>query len=141
MVKIGTAFQLAGTGNHLRVISEPNEKGEVVCVSITDSSHYPDSTCHLEPGDHEFITKRSAVLYKSMGMHLWPAAVIERHLQSQLPRRRFVSGSAAAIEGILQGTLRQYEDFSPEILKRIIDGALLSDDIPEFYRALIKPLR
>ena len=120
MAKIGTAFQGTWMDTHLWVvISEPTSGGEVLCVNLTDSKNYPESTCHLAIGDHEFITKPSAIVYKSKGLKLWSVTALQNSIDSQM--------------------VRQYDDFKPEIIKRIIEGAFASDDMPPFRLALIKP--
>jgi len=119
VAQIGTAFKVAGIGCHLWVvISEPDSEGMVVCVNLTDSNNYPDSSCHLKVGDHAFITKPSAIMYKKARM--WKDADIDDRLVS--------------------GKIIQHEDFRPDIIKLVIDGALRSDDLPPFLHAQIKPL-
>jgi len=119
MAAVGTAFKVTGAGYHLWVvISKPNNDGNVVCVNLTDSNNYLDSTCHLQVGDHEFITKSSAVMYKKA--RLWREADIAKRIRS--------------------GQLTQYPDLRPEIIKQIIDGALCSDDLSPFLHVHIKPI-
>jgi len=121
MPKIGTSFQCTGTDNHLWVvISEPTTDGEVLCVNLTDLNNYPESACHLAIGDHEFITKPSAIVYKSKGVRLYPEKAIEN--------------------GIKSGVFKQYPDFRMEIIKKIIAGAFASDDMPPFRLIHVKPL-
>ncbi len=121
MAAIGTAFQAAGLENHLWiVISAPTEEGEVVCVNITDARHYPESACHINLGDHDFITKPSVIMYKSKGVRLYPVSAIAN--------------------GFNSGMLKRHPDFKPEVIKRIIDGAFASDDMPPFQLKHIKPI-
>src|SRR2546423_1478389 len=118
MVKLGTAFQLKGDGNHLWVvISERNSEGKVVTVNLTDARHYPESTCHLAIGDHVFINKPCVIRYKSP--RLWRASDIERYLTS--------------------GTFIQHPDISAALMDRIIEGAFASEDLPPIFLAYIKP--
>ena len=121
MAKIGTAFQATGFDNHLWiVISEPTKAGEVLCVNVTDAKNYPDSTCHLAIGDHEFIKKPSVIVYKSKSVRLWPEKAIDN--------------------GIRSGSFKQYADFTKEILEKIITGAFRSEDMPPFRLVHVKPL-
>lgn len=119
MAQIGTAFQVNGAGNHLWVvISAPIVDGKVVCVNITDANNYPESTCRLAVGDHEFITKPSVMMYKKA--KLWRDAYID--------------------SSIISGQINQHPNVRREIMARIIDGAFRSDDIAPYLLAYIKPL-
>jgi hypothetical protein len=87
-------------------------------VNLTDSKNYPDSPCHLKVGDHAFITKPSAVMYK--GAKLLRAAEIDARIAS--------------------GHVKRHPDFSPGILKAIIAGAFVSDDMTMSLQSYLKQI-
>jgi hypothetical protein len=87
----------------------------VVVVNLT-SKTLDDQSCILRPGDHPFVTKETAIAYiradcLSLG-------------QIQ----------AAVSHGIWE----QRQKFRPEVLRRIQNGALVSDDIPVKFRGPVR---
>lgn len=81
-------------------------------VNITDRATCKDHSCLIDVGDHESITKPSAVFYKKA--LLQPYAGVKRAL---------ALGAKAG--------LTIYADCSAELLARIIDGAFRSEHLSE----------
>ena len=80
-------------------------QGEVLTVNITDAA-FEDSTCILQPGDHACVIKPSAVRYRSA--KAWRVQELQKNLALC-----YVHPDLA----------------SAELLKRIIDGGLKSEDL------------
>src|ERR1017187_3704907 len=119
----GTAIKLGSDAfkSHLWiVVSDVHpEKGVVLAFNLTDKDHYPNSACILNPGEHEFIEKMSAVRYFSP--KLWnPQHIAEK---------------------IRDGTFVQYKNASEALLEKIIAGAHNSEDLDPYYLEFLPPIR
>lgn len=102
------------------VISEPAKDGDNVLL-VNFSSVKPgvrfDQACVLEAGEHRCITKRTFVYYHFARVE--PARELERKISC---------GEATS----------PYPPVSPEILKRIREGAAVSKSIKRGYRQLLR---
>ena len=82
------------------VVSEVHpQKKVVLAFNLTDRDNYPTCCCILNPGEHEYIEKPSAVRYFSP--KLWDP-------QAQLAAK------------IKDGTFEQYQDASEALLEKIV---------------------
>ena len=108
MPQPGTVFQLVGDGHHFWIVISPVRNGNVLAVNITDVKHSPDSTCKLNVGDHPGITKSSVAYYRKA-----------REFDEQAIDREIQAGLA----------VRQLPDCRPAVLQRIINGAIIADDL------------
>jgi hypothetical protein len=114
----GTVFRPnADPDFHRWVIISKEHKGRVLMVSITDRTKMPDHSCLIDVGDHGSITKPSAVYYKK---------AITQPFEGV--KKAIAAGSGLTI----------YEDCSPELLARIIQGALRSEDLSEHFLEYLK---
>jgi len=100
-----------GFGKHLYIIiSSQCPKGRVLMVNITTAYNVPEqfSKCFIHPGEHPFIDHRSAIAYS----------------------RAKICSYSALEAGIRVGSILERDGISPELLKRIQDGAINNDDLP-----------
>jgi hypothetical protein len=106
-------------GNHLWiVISAPTSNGEVALVNLTTHGRSPSCgrACTLiTTGEHPYVTRESCVYYRAA--YLNPLAPL-----------------LAARE---QGTLRQHEPLSTELLRRVQDGALAHNMVARIVKHAI----
>ena len=109
MPQIGTVFQVVPEGgNHFWIVVSAPLNGKVLAINVTDAVHSPDSPCKIAPREHPRVYKESVAYYRKA--------------------REF---EAARIDELLQNSqnLRKLENCSPELLKRIIEGARVADDL------------
>lgn len=95
---------------HLHVIITDTAKYPDRVVLVSFSRVWPgcDPACLLEPGDHPFIREKTYVAYE------WAR-----------------NPSLTSLQQLFQnGECEEREPASPELVQRIIDGALQSDEIP-----------
>ena len=117
-VKAGSAFFVPSTGgffnpagSHLFVaLTDPDEKGDFISVSVMTLRGNLDQTCVLEVGDHEFVTRRSCVNYLQANKQY--AVQTEKDLTS--------------------GNCKPAADVKPELLARMRRGLLASGNTPQF---------
>lgn len=87
-----------------------------IVTSISSLRERSDRTCLLYPGDHEFIRQNSFVAY-------YTSVVREtRQLLAGIDSRKFVPK----------------QPMDPEIMARILKGALESRQTPDFIRQLLQ---
>jgi len=119
----GTAVKLKSDAfqSHLWiVVSDVHPtRGVVLAFSLTDKANYPGCCCTLNPGEHEYIQKASAVRYFSP--KLWKPEQI-----------------AAKIK---DGTFVQYKNASAALVEKIVAGAHNSEDLDPYYLEFLPPAR
>jgi hypothetical protein len=92
--------------DHLLIIcSDPLADGSVVAFNLTSKDWDSDLTCVVKPGEHPYVKHDSVIAYH------WGEFLTPRH-----------------IERLLLFAPVQYGPVSPELLRRIQEGALASDD-------------
>ncbi len=102
------------------IITDPNEKGEVIIVNVTSynssNSIKLEQTCQLNSGDHPFIKNSSIVNF--------PKATV-----TTLDKIR---------DGINGGVIKERGDYnlSKDLLERIQVGATKSEGIPDKCKKL-----
>lgn len=99
-----------GYGEHLWfIVSDPAFDGEhVVIANFTGFKSWQDPTCIVDVGDHPFITKKTCVYYAKSKI------VTSADLETQLSCGSIILG----------------EPLSPDLLKKIRDGAAASRRTP-----------
>jgi hypothetical protein len=101
------------------VLSDPVlNPAKVLIVNLTGQYGYPteDASCVLQPGEHEWITKPTLVLYSHAETRT--AADLLRYRNSNR-------------------VVREYAAFSVPVLRRVLDGAARSPRLAiEFYDLL-----
>ena len=110
MALLGKMFRLTEqeiTCHYWIIISEPLG-GMVLSINLTDGGKCQDSPCHLRIGEHQCITKPSAVNYRKSKE--FRADI----LLAELENPRF---------------LQFYEEASPALLSKIVEGAKQADDL------------
>jgi hypothetical protein len=108
MPNIGTCFQIIPEGsNHFWIVISKAKSGQVLAVNLTDSENC-QSPCHFEVNEHPTIVKPSCVFYKKA--NVFSAEKIDSELEKST-------------------TVRKLDDFSPELVKRIIEGARSAEDL------------
>jgi hypothetical protein len=114
----GTTFLLEAAGSHLWVIlSDPQADPEhVVQVSLTTWHARKEQACILERSDHPWVTHRTCVHYQG-------AMVVKL---SQL------------YDGKDTGKLTIQQRMSPDLLKRMWQGAAQSDRLPTGCREILR---
>lgn len=123
-MNLGETFVGYDSGNHLWVVvSVPTERGEIAIVNLTTHTRRRGCGDHcvtVGPGEHAFVRHESCVYYRE--------AVLR-------PVQPFIEEKA-------HSRLRQWEPFSPELLRRVQEGALASP-IPDidFKDAVRETLR
>jgi hypothetical protein len=114
MALIGTVFQVVPEGgNHFWVVISKEKKGMVLAVNSTDAKKCPDSPCKLHIGDHEAITKPSAIIYRFA--REFEAAKIEALCDDGAYIRRLPNCSAALLQRIIAGA-KQADDLTLRLL-------------------------
>jgi hypothetical protein len=112
MPTIGTCFQLLlseeSEENHFWIVISKPIDGRVLVANLTDRGKCPDSPCQFVPNEHPVITKASAIYYYKA--RTFEVAAIDAQLQSQ----RYV---------------RQLPPFPPDLVKRIIEGTKVAEDL------------
>lgn len=107
-------------GNHLwMVLSTPTADGQIALANLT--THGRLSTCGdscvvVKPGEHPYVVRASCIYYR--GALLNPVAPLD--------------GAKA------RGVLQQHEPCTPELLRRIQDGALASRFVAGAVKAAIR---
>lgn len=107
------------------VISEPTkDKNHLVTVNITSQRIDKDQSCVVYPGEHEFITRESVVLYS--GARIVPEPAILTALSAGLLRKHKRVGNTLLIR-IRNGAAKT--KFFPLAAKRIMiaQGILPAD--------------
>ena len=119
----GTAIKLRSSAckTHLWiVVSDVHpEKNVVLAFNLTDRNNYPDCCCILNPGEHEYIEKPSAVRYFSP--QLWNPQQLAKEIKA--------------------GTFEKYQDASEVLLKKIVVGAYNSEDLAPYYLEFLPPMK
>lgn len=91
--------------NHLWIVISAPVQGHIALVNLTThTTGCIDDSCHMEPGDHPFVTRRSCVYY----------------------RRAIMNPLAPLLEADARGILRRHEPLVPDLLRRVQLGALAS---------------
>jgi hypothetical protein len=109
---IGTCLQLRSSSisnPHYWFIVLGPYKGHYFCANATDAKEKSDRSCVLLAGCHPQITKESVIHYRLS--KLFPAAKLEAEVRAET-------------------NFRVYSSCSPEVVKQILDGALVSDLLP-----------
>jgi len=96
------------------VLTPPDDTGEVVIVNFT-SDHF-DTTCPIEVGEHPFVKHRTFVRYQDAV--LTSAKLLQK--------------------GVSKGFLQPHKPLSPALLKRIREGAVISDFTPAKVVSAVK---
>ena len=86
------------------VITSSNVQGKCAIVNVTSYDPNDDRSCVLQPGDHPFVRHPSVVRYQ--GATIADAGLIER--------------------AIREGVVKARGAVSPDVLRRVQEGALLS---------------
>jgi hypothetical protein len=117
---IGDAFLLSTppNGNHLFIVIALTNNGNYLCVNATTRRYNSDKSCVLTPGlgVPDFIVHESVIAYKH-AREISPAKILELIKSNQVTR---------------QGCC------SMDILKKIQQGALISRQIPNKYKQILK---
>ncbi len=108
----------AGGPSHLWiVITRPTKEREVVIVNVTSWRSLADPTCVLQPGDHQFVRRKSYIEYR-------------RAKRVSVDEIRVLLNSGGCVE---------YDTASPSLLERILDGAAERKDyIPHKCRDILR---
>lgn len=101
-------MSLPSYGNQLQVLS-------VNISSVHEDGRY-DNTCEIDVGEHPFVNRKSYVYYRRMRMD-----------------------SVEHIEGLVNsGLFPAKENCSPELLQRILEGALTSIHTSREFKQIIQ---
>lgn len=100
----GTVFRLLAEDTHPWIIISEERDGFVFAVSVTDASKHPNSSCMLKAGEHEGISKNSAVYYRKcreldvreVKRNLHRYATIYPNLCSKPMLQRIIAGAFAS---------------------------------------------
>ena len=103
--------------NHLWVeISDPlRDENHILVVTFTTYRPWKDGTCRIQPGEHEFVTEETCVQYLACGEV--KLGVLEEWLDS--------------------GRIATKKPVSPELLRRIREGAFDSNHTPGFAKKIL----
>jgi hypothetical protein len=113
----GDCFRGKSTDRHLQVVLAGATDRHIVCVNATSfgSQLDGDRSCVLRKGDHPAIVHDSCIVYE---------------------RARLVS-IADIQRGLRVGLLETLAKLQPEILARIVAGALESENTPGFVISIL----
>jgi hypothetical protein len=101
--------------HHLLIIcSDSLPDGSVVAFNFTSQRWDSDQTCVIKVGEHPYLVRDSVIAYK-FGRSLTPRQIAQ--LQLLAPK--------------------EYGPVSPELLLRIQEGALKSDQTPEYIKKIM----
>jgi len=115
-LNLGDTFRDEGDNPHLRmVIAGPTPNGLAAIANFSSWFDGCDDACVVHQGDHPYLAHDSFVVYQKA--RLLPVSDIQRLLDT--------------------GYCTPHRHLSNELLKRIRDGAILSDFTEEGIRALI----
>ena len=116
-MKPGTVFQLVGSENHPRIILSNPSRGYVLVCNLSDRRKWPESPCLIDLGEHEWVTKDSAVPF---------------HYLTTLPFDKFPVA-------LRDNRIRISAVPFPEIrVTQIIAAILASDAVSERFKAFLK---
>lgn len=119
MLTCGDTFLIEdedGPECHLWIVITPPNEGEVVIVSVTTKRKKSEILVVLNKGDHPFIEHESVIAYR------YSKVVTTESVEA----------------AIRNGTARQREAASPNLLKRAQEGLLESDFTPNGIKSLYK---
>lgn len=116
-----TAFLLPNTGGigrehepHLHVcVTAPDKDGNVLCVPIGSHQEGMDTTCILDKGDHDYITRKSIVYYG--------------HAK--------IKKSKLIIDNINSKNYEHWEDVKQDVFSRVTKGVLSSTHMKPALRS------
>jgi hypothetical protein len=116
-MKPGDAFILPDAfGKHLNVVLAVTKDGSVVHCHFTTRHRRSDPTCIIQPGEHPFIVRETAVRYD----------------QAQ------ICEAGPALEALERSIERKFEPLSAELLTRVRKGALDSPQTPDKIKTALK---
>lgn len=105
-------------GHHLYFILAILEDGSIVVCHITDARHRVEHTCVINVGEHQCVTKESAVRYDAA----------------------YICTAGENLAAFERQIRKQYEPLNNELLERIRRGALNSDNTPDNVKDILRPL-
>jgi hypothetical protein len=109
MPEPGTVFQIVPEGgNHFWVVISAELNGKILAVNITDEGHCPDSPCKVAVGEHPRLVKASVAYYRKA--REFEAVKVDEQLQNPT-------------------LVRRLENCSPELLRKIVEGARNAEDL------------
>jgi len=116
-VNAGDTFIPAKPYDHLyAIISDPSLDPTVVIVNFTTWTPQEEQACIAMPGEHPFLTLKSAVRYKDARI-----------------------ATAGDLEKLLaKGKLTRHEPLSGQLLGKMRDGVVMSDFVPEKCRRILE---
>jgi hypothetical protein len=101
---------------HLWIIcSEPQADGSVVAFNLTSKDWDSDLACVIQLGEHSYVRHESVVAYE--------------HGELFTPQH---------IERLKKLAPKEYESVSQKLLRRIQEGAIVSNDTPSQLKKIIK---
>jgi hypothetical protein len=116
-VNPGTRIVGLDFGNHLWIVASRPFAGSVAVVNIvTHTDSCADPSCHIDVGEHGFVTRRSCVFYRKA--YLNPFEPLKRAHDN--------------------GTLRLHDPLDALLLRRVQDGALASKFTARDVKAAIE---
>lgn len=101
---------------HLYVVIAVIDASEVLFVNITSKKQNSDRSCELTKGDHPFITHESVINYADA-------------------KKAQINMLESAIKNNI---MKSHQPVSPELLGRILNGALESPLFPEGMKKYIR---
>lgn len=112
----GDTFLIPSAYNkpHLHVVLAVRADGAIIYTNLTSRSHFTDETCIIEPGEHPFVVRQTTVCYN-----------------------RLAECPAENVGSLERSIVKWYDRLSDNLLKRILQGALDSDQTIDKYKELI----
>jgi hypothetical protein len=116
-LKPGDTFILPDAfGKHLNVVLAVLDDGSIIHGHFTSLTRHSDKTCINRPGEHSFVVRDTTVRYD----------------QAQVC---FAGPQLDALERLIE---RKFEPLSKQLLARIKQGALDSQQTPDKIKAQLK---
>lgn len=113
----GTTIVGLDFGNHLWIVLSRQVSGSVAVVNlVTHTDACVDPSCHVEVGEHRFVTRRSCLFY----------------------RKAYLNPFAPLQKAHADGTLRLHDPLDAALLRRVQLGALASKFTARDVKAAIE---
>lgn len=116
-MKAGDTFILPDAfGKHLNAVLAVTRDDSIVLCHFTSRTRRSDPTCIIQPGEHPFIVRETAVRYD----------------------QALICESGPALEALERSIEKRFEPLSKELLARVIKGALDSPQTPDKVKQALR---
>jgi hypothetical protein len=116
-MKAGDTFLVPDAfGKHLNVVLAVLEDGSAITCHLTHLDRHSDTTCVIEANEHPFVDRRTVVRYSAAQ----------------------ICCEGQQLDALERCIEKKFDPVSPDLLKRIIQGALNSPQTPDKVKNALK---